>query len=98
MVPATVGAVTFAGGEARATAWYHLPPISATPPAGDSLTFRTDDNGEANPGQFDSAWSPWLGDKRIKLLNGGFVNGMPSGNNFIEWQVLPARIIPGASA
>lgn len=94
MVPATVGAVTFAGEEARATAWYHVPPISAAPPAGDSLTFRTDDNGEANPGQFDSAWSPWLGDKRIKLLNGGFVNGMPSGINFIEWQVLPSQDHP----
>ena len=69
--------VVLTSGEARATTnWYQ--------DVNSAFTYRTDDaNGPL--GQFDTGWSPFLGDKRMKILNGGLVNGMTIGTNDVEW-------------
>lgn len=81
--------LSLTGGEAKAfIAW--TPPGSAPNPA---LTYQTFDEASAL-GTFDNAWSPWLGDKRMKILNSGTINGMTIAGNDVEWSYKPAQPLP----
>jgi hypothetical protein len=98
---AVAGGVMLFGGTAKAyTPWF-----KETSP---DYTYRTSDAGPNTPslvalgqppqpvalGQFDHAWSPWLGDKRMKILNNGLVAGMTAGPNNVEWSYVPANPKP----
>lgn len=87
---AITGGVALSGGEAKAfAAWSQ--DISG------SYTYRTLDNGASlpnAPGQFDPGWSPWLGDKRMKVLNGGVLIGTTTSGNDVEWSYKQSQARP----
>jgi hypothetical protein len=88
---ALLGAVMLTGVEAKA---FQPWTAEATP-----LTYRTYDTGfitppPVAPGQFDNQWSPYLGDKRMKILNNGKITGMTLDGNSVEWSYKPSQIRP----
>ena len=81
--------VLLSGGEAQAF-------ISWSPAESDpnpALTYQTTDQ-VASPGSFDPAWSPWLGDKRMKILSSGSVVGITTPGNDVEWSYKPLQDRP----
>ena len=47
-----------------------------------------------NAAQFDPSWSPWLGDKHIKILNNGQVAGIHDPGAQVEWSFQDAQLNP----
>lgn len=80
---AIVTGLAINGEEAKA-GWTLVPPY----------TYQNFDSPAPDFGHFDATWSPWLGDKRMKVLNGGIVDGMTTGPNDIEWSYKPGSPLP----
>ena len=84
------GAVALSGGEAKAYVNWAL----TTPLSYQTFDAHTPPDGTDSSGAFDPDWSPWVGDKRIKILNGGTVAGMSVFTNDVEWGYKPTSPLP----
>ena len=84
------GALALSGGEAKAYVDWTL----TTPLSYQTFDAHTPPDGTDSPGVFSPNWSPWVGDKRIKILNSGTVAGMSVFPNDVEFGYKPASPLP----